>query len=269
MTDWCQPAVGGLVSSGAGAAAAASASSAIDHHCPQVDLLKKPASFQGRSSLRTYATGILKFKIVDALRQRGREVHVEVLAEQNLDEALDALFRKDGHWQDPPASWQQPEKALEQAQFFEILQDCVDRLPAKLARIFMMREWLEQDTETICRELGITANHCGVMLYRARMQLRECLEQRWFAETPRRRRGLEGATLMTAKLGCQQVSRLVSAGLDQGLPAEEQARLRLHLAIRQPCRDVDQQFGLLHRAMRQLGQDGELPAPAATRPAER
>jgi RNA polymerase sigma-70 factor (ECF subfamily) len=148
-------------------------------------LLEKPAGFQGRSSLRTYAIAILKFKIIDALRQRGREVHVEVLDEQSLDEALDALFQKDGHWQDPPASWQQPEKALEQTQFFEILQDCIDCLPARLARIFMMREWLEQDTETICRELGITANHCGVMLYRARMQLRECLERRWFTEAPR------------------------------------------------------------------------------------
>lgn len=44
----------------------------------------------------------------------------------------------------------------------------------------MMREWLERDTEDICQELGITANNCGVMLYRARMQLRECLDGNWF-----------------------------------------------------------------------------------------
>jgi RNA polymerase sigma-70 factor, ECF subfamily len=145
-------------------------------------ILEKPASFEGRSSLRTYATGILKFKIIDVIRKRGREVHIEPMDEQSMDEAMDALFAKDGHWQEPPAAWQQPEKALEQRQFFETLQICVDRLPAKTGRVFMMREWLEQEVDDICIELGITANNCGVMLYRARMQLRECLDRNWFAE---------------------------------------------------------------------------------------
>ncbi len=149
-----------------------------------VALLEKPQRFEGRSSLRTYATGILKFKVIDALRQRRREVTIETAEEQTLDEAIDALFASDGHWREPPAAWQQPERALEQSQFFAVLQTCVDRLPARLARVFMMREWLELDTESICAELGITANHCGVMLYRARMQLRECLGQRWFGAAP-------------------------------------------------------------------------------------
>ncbi len=143
-------------------------------------ILEKPDNFEGRSSLRTYATGILKFKIIDVLRKRGREVHVEPLDEQSMDDALDALFAKDGHWQEPPAAWQQPEKSLEQRQFFEKLQVCVDRLPAKTGRAFMMREWLEKEVDEICVELGITANNCGVMLYRARMQLRDCLDRNWF-----------------------------------------------------------------------------------------
>ncbi len=145
-------------------------------------ILEKPTSFEGRSSLRTYATGILKFKIIDVIRKRGREVHIEPLDEQSMDEAMDALFANDGHWQEPPAAWQQPEKALEQRQFFETLQTCVDRLPAKTGRVFMMREWLEKEVDDICIELGITANNCGVMLYRARMQLRDCLDRTWFAQ---------------------------------------------------------------------------------------
>jgi len=144
-------------------------------------ILEKPDSFERRSTLRTYATGILKFKIIDLLRRRGREVHIEPLDEQSMDDALDALFQADGHWQDAPPAWQQPEKALEQSQFFDTLQACVDRLPPKLARIFMLREWLEREVDDICGELGITSNNCGVMLYRARMQLRECLDRTWFA----------------------------------------------------------------------------------------
>ena len=144
-------------------------------------ILEKPDNFEGRSSLRTYATGILKFKIVDVLRKRGREVQIEPLDEQSMDDAMDALFAQDGHWQDPPPAWQQPEKSLEQRQFFEALQTCVDRLPAKVGRVFMMREWLDKEVEDICAELGITATNCGVMLYRARMRLRDCLDRNWFA----------------------------------------------------------------------------------------
>ena len=143
-------------------------------------ILEKPGNFEGRSSLRTYATGILKFKIIDLLRQRGREMPIEPLDEQSIDDAIDALFVADGHWREPPPAWQQPEAALEQHQFFEVLEACVERLPPKLGRVFMMREWLEREVTEICSELGITDNYCGVLLYRARMQLRECLDQRWF-----------------------------------------------------------------------------------------
>jgi RNA polymerase sigma-70 factor, ECF subfamily len=143
-------------------------------------LCENPGRFEGRSSLRTYATGILKFKVIDVLRRRGREIQIETLDEEGVDDAIDALFRADGHWQDKPSPWQHPEHALEQLQFFTVLETCIERLPPKLARIFMMREWLERDIPDICAELAVTSNHCGVMLYRARMLLRECLDQRWF-----------------------------------------------------------------------------------------
>jgi RNA polymerase sigma-70 factor, ECF subfamily len=145
-------------------------------------ILEKPDNFEGRSSLRTYATGILKFKVIDTLRRRGREVHIEPLDEQSMDDAMDALFAKDGHWQDAPSAWQEPDRALQQSQFFDTLQVCVDRLPARMGRVFMMREWLEREVDEICAELGITSNNCGVMLYRARMMLRECLGRTWFQE---------------------------------------------------------------------------------------
>lgn len=144
-------------------------------------ILEKPDSFQGRSSLRTYATGILKFKIIDVLRRQGRELCIETGDDESVDDAIDALFAADGHYREPPAAWQQPDSALQQAQFMAALQSCIERLPARQARVFMMREWLDHDIDDICSELGITANNCGVMLYRARMLLRECLGQGWQA----------------------------------------------------------------------------------------
>ena len=147
-------------------------------------MLEKREGFEGRSSLRTYAIGILKFKIIDQLRRVGREVSIEPYDDQSVDDAIDALFATDGHWQEPPAAWQQPERALEQRQFFDTLQACVERLPPRLARVFMMREWLECEVDEICGELGITANNCGVILYRARIMLRECLQHHWFGAVP-------------------------------------------------------------------------------------
>ena len=89
---------------------------------------------------------------------------------------------------DLPVRWKiiraPPEQALEQRQFFAMLEACVERLSPRLARIFMMREWLERDVDDICAELGITANNCHVMLFRARMSLRECVDLQWFGKTP-------------------------------------------------------------------------------------
>jgi len=137
------------------------------------------ASFQGRANLRTWLTGILKHKIVDAIRRSSREstVAVDPLAEVSQ---LDALFDSTGHWAEAPSAWPDPDGSLEQKQFFAVLEDCLARLPAKTAQAFMMREHMGYETDEICKELGVTATHCWVLLYRARMALRECLQTNWF-----------------------------------------------------------------------------------------
>ena len=63
---------------------------------------------------------------------------------------------------------------------------CLERLPPNTARVFMMREVLELESDEICMELSITSNNLWVILYRARMALRECLEKNWFAGEGRR-----------------------------------------------------------------------------------
>jgi RNA polymerase sigma-70 factor (ECF subfamily) len=152
-----------------------------------IALIEHPDRFAGQSSLKTYAIGILKHKIVDVLRRGRREVALHGDDDDNPAAdlaALDALFDETGHFRERPSDWGDPDASFERKQFFEILQLCIDRLPAKIAQIFMMREWLELETEEICQELGITATNAWVMLYRARMRLRECLQLNWFGVTP-------------------------------------------------------------------------------------
>jgi len=144
--------------------------------------LEGAQNFAGRSQLKTWVVGILKHKIIDHFRSHGREVSVEARMEASEAESFDELFSDSGHFrQRPLPGWGDPQDALSQNQFLEILQACVDKLPANLGRIFMMREWMELETEQVCKELGITSTNAFVMLYRARMRLRECLETNWFA----------------------------------------------------------------------------------------
>ena len=136
------------------------------------------AGFAGRSNLRTWLTGILKHKIVDAIRRSAREA---TLLPPEADTAeFDALFDQTGHWSAMPAAWGDPDAALGQKQFFAALEECLSRLPAKTSEAFLLREHLGLETGEICKELGVTATHCWVLLYRARMALRECLETSWF-----------------------------------------------------------------------------------------
>jgi RNA polymerase sigma-70 factor (ECF subfamily) len=137
------------------------------------------AGFAGRANLRTWLTGILKHKIVDIIRRQAREPALPREAEDGLED-FDALFERNGHWAGRPEGWGDPDGALEQAQFYRALEMCLERLPARTARVFMMREHLGLETAEICKELDITPTHCWVLLYRARMTLRECLQQTWF-----------------------------------------------------------------------------------------
>lgn len=66
---------------------------------------------------------------------------------------------------------------------------------------------------------------------------------------------------MSADLNCKEVSRLISAGLDAELPQAERARLRLHFAVCTACRNVEQQFSFLRRAVRGLDNSQDEPAP--------
>jgi RNA polymerase sigma-70 factor, ECF subfamily len=138
--------------------------------------LQGASRFAGQSSLKTWLVGILKHKIIDHLRRQTREPQ----AYETTCDDFDAMFEVDGHWSEPPADWGRPENTLEQKEFFKIMDLCMQALPANTARVFMMREWLGLDTEEICKELKMTATNCWVVLYRARMGLRACLEKNWF-----------------------------------------------------------------------------------------
>lgn len=143
--------------------------------------LTKPQAFESRSQLKTWLVGILKHKIVDALRHHSREVSGLETSEDDQTDPLELIsFKADGHFTEAPAEWGNPENHASSHQFFEVLEACVNQLPAAQGRLFLMREWLELSCDEICKELELTSTNLYVQLHRARLRLRECLELHWF-----------------------------------------------------------------------------------------
>ena len=145
-----------------------------------VAALQAAAGFSGKSSVKTWLTGILKHKIVDEIRRKKAAPSFATLDEESRIDDFDALFDETGHWENPPANWGSPEGALERREFFDILDFCLEQLPPNTARVFMMREVMGLESAEICKELAISATNLWVIMYRARMSLRECLEKNWF-----------------------------------------------------------------------------------------
>jgi len=147
--------------------------------------LKARKNFQGRSTARTWLIAILKHKIVDHIRKQVRE-HTSDKLESMLNTAandpVDSSFNDEGDWRIRPSKWAiDPMKLYEQKEFMDILYQCLGELPQRQAEAFMMREIDGLSTEEICKVLNITATNSWVMLYRARMWLRRCLENSWLS----------------------------------------------------------------------------------------
>lgn len=136
--------------------------------------------FSGNSTVRTWLIGILKHKIIDHHRRASREQPLREDDSELASEDLDAAFSADGHFAEMPSDWGSPQQALEQSRFYDALERCMQGLPKNSARVFMLREVHGMPTEEICKELAISSTNCWVLLYRARMSLRACLEVGWF-----------------------------------------------------------------------------------------
>ncbi len=139
------------------------------------------AKFTGKSSAKTWLIGILKHKVMDAIRRRSREQSRTIdIEDERLGEAIEDLFTADGKWKQLPSNWGDPERAFENKQFWGIFESCLKLMPKRTAAVFMTHEVMEYTTDEICKELAITPTNIWVTLHRARLSLRQCLETKWF-----------------------------------------------------------------------------------------
>ncbi len=143
--------------------------------------LKSQGAFEGRAQVRTWLTSILRNKIIDRIRQKQR--HREIPIEDSQGKDLSQFFDDVEHWiaDVGPREWNlSPETALENRQFMVAVEECLGKLPEKLRTVFVLREVDDRDRNEIAEQLSITGNNVGVMLHRARLLLRDCLQGNWF-----------------------------------------------------------------------------------------
>ena len=161
---------------------------AVAEDCVQeafLSAIKALDSYGGKSTERTWLTGILKHKIIDHFRKSVRE---EPITEEDTDPTtFDVFFQPDGRWKDhwsrdfKPIEWRiTPEAIFQETEFFRVLQGCLSKLPERVAGVFALREMDGLETAEICEILSLSASNFWVMMHRARLGLRRCVELKWF-----------------------------------------------------------------------------------------
>lgn len=146
--------------------------------------LKGNDKFAGRGGERTWLIGILKHKIYDHFRRAGREtlfVDLQFYDDEESDRFVNEGLGKGG-WRSEcgPHDWARAGESLDNEQFWQAYRACTGKLPEKVAAVFNLREVDGIESKEVCAILNISENNLWVMLHRARMALRRCLETHWF-----------------------------------------------------------------------------------------
>lgn len=140
--------------------------------------LQSRHGFKGQSSELTWLTGILKHKIMDHFRRSARETVTD-----EIEAEADAWFTARGRWATAPSMSRTPMSDIEQEELRSELVDCMGELPQRLSTVFVLTQIDGLDTGETCKVLGITDTNLWVMLHRARMRLRHCLERKGFGRS--------------------------------------------------------------------------------------
>ena len=170
-----------------------------DHHLAEdvvqdalISALQNSNQFKGDAAFKSWVFAILKNKIVDTIRKDSKYTNLSSMHDHedgSEETLLNALFDDAGFWQKDSMpsqfdnSWSNPEVQADSDGFWQVLEVCLTNLPSDQARAFLMREYMELDTDEICRELDIGNSHYYVLMHRARLRLQTCLSLRWFEST--------------------------------------------------------------------------------------
>lgn len=148
--------------------------------------LKAMRSFKGQSTERTWLFAILKFKIADYYRKASTKYEISNSSIAIEDSSFeDNYFNSDGDWNEnaTPKEWGVDfSLSIENKELAAALNHCIDKLPDNQKQLVLLKLVEEEETEIVCKELNITPTNYWVIIHRAKLQLRACLEKNWLKE---------------------------------------------------------------------------------------
>ncbi len=147
--------------------------------------LKGFEKFKGQSNPLTWLLAIINYKIIDyhRLRYKYPTINIENPIGNGNNKFPHIFFDEDGRWRDEqrPLDWAFDEgHLLDNPAFNETLKKCMEQLPAQWFSAIQLKYLEEEDSSTICQDLSISATNYWQILHRAKLQLRKCLEMKWF-----------------------------------------------------------------------------------------
>ena len=138
---------------------------------------KAKDGFKGEASEKSWLFTILKNKIIDHYRKKSKEI----VATGSQTDATDAFFDEQDHWttSNAPLTWTMPSDGIQQKEFYTVFEKCRKKLQQLQQNVFVMKYMDDLDSDEICKELGITPSNYWVLIHRAKLGLRACLEKNW------------------------------------------------------------------------------------------
>ena len=127
-------------------------------------------NFEGRSHIRTFLFGILYNKAKEKRRHEQK-----LVPDEKIEELVNSYFDEKGRWQKPPTD---PERFLQASQTMALIEECIDKLPLTQRMAFCMREIDDHGSDDICKVMNLSVTNLGVILFRAKARLRECIERK-------------------------------------------------------------------------------------------
>jgi RNA polymerase sigma-70 factor (TIGR02943 family) len=136
--------------------------------------------FRGESSEKTWLTSILKNKIIDYYRRKASDKTIPASFVDG-SKGDDPFFDENGHWREAqlPVDWGGAPDEARSREFLETLRKCLSKLTAQCRGVFTLKYIEEMESDEVCKELTISPSNYWVIIHRAKLQLRHCLEKNW------------------------------------------------------------------------------------------
>lgn len=139
-------------------------------------------NFKSDSKPKTWLFAILNNKIIDFYRKRAKSSAIDgKRAEQKFIKQTNSYFDSNQNWiiTGSEVSWEEEVHLLDNSEFNEILDQCVNKLPDNWRLAVISKYLSDKTTDQICQEMSVTVSNYWQIVHRAKVMLKKCIDHNW------------------------------------------------------------------------------------------